>query len=147
MNTENHQFLRKLVVRLGLITVLLLAVLLISPIMLGGGKEVKLKSAALLTGQVAQALDRVHGGNLQTPGKDFQLQDVTYFQDKQWVYVHIKPTDTHAQDSFAVLHKKNGIYTVVVGPGTEFDSNTTNGLPDEVGLFLVHKGMVYDTTN
>jgi len=148
MNTENNSYLRKLFARLGIVAFLLLAVLLVKPVLLGGGKAVKLQPAALLTGQVAQALGSTDSGSLRVPGKDFQLRDVTYFQNKQWVYVRIVLLgSTKTDDAYAILHKKNGIYTAVLGPGTAFPSNTTNNLPDEVGLFLVHKGMVYDSTN
>jgi hypothetical protein len=145
MNTENNRYLRKLGIRLGVVVVLLLAMLLIKPLVLNGGKVVRLQPAALLTGQIAQSLGSM--SSLPIPGKDFQLQDVTYFENKQWAYVHIQPTGPNTQDSFAILHQKDGIYTVVLGPGTAFSSDTTNNLPDSVGLFLIHKGMVYDSTN
>lgn len=141
---DNKIFLRGLIVRAVIIVLLVIAVFSIQPIILGDSKPVTLKPSLPLTSEVAQAFTSSSLASLPVPGKDFQLQNVTYFHDKEWVVCNIKALSNKTTNGLIVMHRKQGIYVAALGPGTSFPTTATNNLPDDVGLYLVHLGATYE---
>jgi hypothetical protein len=127
--------------------VVVLAILVIATLIVRhlGGQYVKLSSAPPLSGVVAQSLD-LAGGTTIVPvaGKAFSLQNVSYFDNNDWVIATVSPSNgnTTITQALVVLQKKDGTFQVVLGPGTDFDSSYLTSLPADVGQSLEQQGVI-----
>src|SRR5437667_1963738 len=89
-----------------------------------GGPTVSLSEAPPLTGIISQSMYSVSGkGSLPIVGKDFNLKNTRYFEGDQWVATSISPVGQRLNAALVVLQKQDGIYRVVLGPGSAFDSS------------------------
>jgi len=111
----------------------------------GDAKLVTIASAAPLTGQISQALAGTSGDQAVLPeaGKDYTLENVKYFDNKEWVFAGIKPVSNTIDSSDVVLQKKNGVYVVVLGPGSAFSRTTTLTMPSDIAQYLNQQGLLY----
>jgi len=130
--------------KLIIVALLLLIALAVRPIILGA-KLVKLPSAPPLTGQVSQAFTSGDTATLPRQGKDYQLQNTLYFDNRQWVVTTAKALNTTTNDSMLILHRQDGIYKVVMGPGSAFPSTQISVLPADVANYLTNLGAVYES--
>lgn len=138
--------LKAVAIRTGIAILLVVALFVLRPAILGGHDAVTLQGAQTLTGQVSQAFTNSESHSLPIAGKDYELQNVTYLEDTQWVVANIHLLKSSTDDAIIVLQKKDGIYTTVLGPGTAFSNTVTESLPNNVGLYLAQLGVLYDTT-
>ena len=132
---------KKLFVILGIV---LAATIIAHAMLLGGAPYHQLAKAAPLDGVVSQAL--VTNGTSAPPvgGKDFTLQSVHTFGN-DWLVASIVPTPTSKlTKSTVVLEKREGVFQVVLGPGTAFDNSVLVSLPADLGNYLTQQGYIYE---
>lgn len=123
---------------------LAIAALLVPSIVLSGAHAITLRDAPQLTGQVAQALaNSQKAGSVPETGKAFTLSSVDYFENNTWAVASIKGDQRNVTDGIAVLQLREGIFQVVVGPGTAFPSSVTRKLPPSVTGYLNQRGVIY----
>lgn len=105
---------------------------------LKGGVVISSVSAPSLTGSISQGL-YTGGGQvaLPQPGKDYNLQDVHYFDNKRWAVAYVKPTDNNFDPGYVVLEERDGQYVVVLGPGSNFDASYQLSMPADVNTYLM----------
>jgi hypothetical protein len=136
---------RRYIYWIGTLATLALALVLVNPVLLHGSSRVSLRAADPLTGQVAQALGTATtGGKLQVPGSDFVLRNTKYFEDQTWVVTTIASVGGKSNNGVAILERRNGIFQVVLGPGTEFSTSYTQSLPSSVSTYLSEQGLLYE---
>jgi hypothetical protein len=115
---------------------------------LGGAKIYNLTvTDQLLSGIIAQSTVST-GGKVILPlyQKDFTLLRVSYFDNNTWVVAKIVPLNNSVTEAYVILQFKNGMYHVVLGPGTAFDNSYVQSMPADLGQYLGHKGIFYETT-
>ncbi len=72
-------------------------------LLLGGAYPVGLQAADPLVGGISQALTSTGQMGLPVAGRDYRLQDTTYFDNKTWVAVSVKGTNNTITDGLFVL--------------------------------------------
>ncbi len=133
-------------VRVGLLLLVPLVVLWIARMLIiGGASPVTLRAADPLAGRISQALTSTSQVSLPIAGKDYKIQSTNYFDNKTWVVVTIKGVNSTITDGLFVLTQVNGVYNVVLGPGTAFPSSATLAMPTDVQQYLHNGGYLYDT--
>lgn len=135
---ENN-FRLKSLIKYCLVIVLLIVCLVIKHSVLADYK--KLPSASALSNSVASSLTSSGSNSLPTPNKDFLITDTKYFNNNQWVVVTVKENNTHSDTAYEVLEKINGVYTVVLGPGTSFSQDVQEEMPTSVSDYLSLQGL------
>ena len=136
---------RRIVVMTSILVLPLCALWAVRLLILGGINPVTLQAANPLVGRISQALTSTEQVNLPIAGRDYKLQDTTYFDNKTWVVVSIKGTNNTITDGLFVLKQVGGVYSVVLGPGTAFPSSLTVAMPTDVQQYLKDEGYLYDT--
>ena len=115
---------------------------------LGGSTPIHLKPAPELSGAISQSLASTNAATaLPRNGTDYRLKNTSYFDSDIWVVTSIVPTGADSNQSIVILHKSQGIYRVVPGPGTAFASTQLSGLPGDVTSYLSRLGVVYEPAN
>ncbi len=132
--------------RLGFILVILLASFAARQILTGGMRVVSLGQAPPFSGLAAQSLG-VGKDQSKVPvaGKDFSLKNGRYFVGDKWVVADIAPLKNNFDPGTVIIQKQNGAYSVVLGPGSDFDSSYLISLPREVGDYLKAKGVIHES--
>lgn len=125
--------------------VLLIGVSLVDSLVFGSVRPYVLQEAKPLYGRIAQELAPTDGGPTPTPEEDFLLTNTTYFEDNTWVVTGIKFLPEGRLDGgLVVLEKTDGVFNVVLGPSTSFDSLSVDELPVSVGSYIKNNGLVYE---
>jgi hypothetical protein len=120
--------------------------LIVKQIILNGVPLLSLSKAPSLASSVAPYLTTPGANNFPVYGKDFKLISSHYFDDNQWAVV----TVAHLPDNnlaSLVIHRINGIYMVVLGPGTSFDGSAAESMPADVGAYLSSRGLLSGTNS
>lgn len=137
-------YIRKVIVWIVVALIVLISVFVVQPVILQGAHTINLKSAPDLTGQISQALtSSAAPSKLPVVGPDYTLQNTNYFENKGWAVTTIVPGGAN-QRNIVVLKQTQGIYQVVLGPGTAFPSGYTSSLPTSVAGYLIQNGVIYD---
>ena len=133
-------------IRVGLLLVVpLIALWIARSLILGGASPVTLPAADPLVGRISQALTSTSQLSLPVAGKDYKIQSTSYFDNKTWAVVTIIGISNTITDGLFVLNQVNGVYTVVLGPGTAFPTSATLAMPTDVQQYLHNGGYLYDT--
>lgn len=135
---SNKSLLKTLGVLAGLVLFSMLARLIIT----GGYPTVKLSPASVLDGPISVGIGQTSAGALPAAGKDYQIKNVRYFNDKEWVVVKILPLKTKADPAVLVLKKVDGVYQTVLGPAGQFSSSYLYVMPRDVGYYLSQQGLL-----
>lgn len=126
------------------LVVLVVATLVVRQLLTGGLSVVHLKSAPPLTGVVAQSLGQTaQDKKLPVPNKDFQLENVRYFDNRSWVVANVISVKGKTDPALIVLKQFGATYQVVLGPGTAFSADYLQSLPLDVGQYLTANGVFY----
>ena len=138
------QLSRQLIVKLAITILLLVAISFAPSILYGEAKPITLKKADPLIGRISQALT-VDGNNasLPQPKIDFNISELTYFQDKKWVVVKLIPVGDSSIDSLFVMEKNGDQYDVRLGPGNSFSTTMITPLPFEIQSKMSREGYVH----
>lgn len=129
--------------RLLLICVVLGVLSLVAPLIVyGGARPATLAAGATLGGEVSQAIGVQDNGKLLVAGKDYSLGTPQYFQGKDWVVISLARPNVGG--AYVILHRQDGLYTSVLGPGTAFAQNYTRALPSDLVQYLGSKGLLYN---
>jgi hypothetical protein len=83
--------------------------------------------------------------SLPVEGKDYTIDKQQYFEGKNWVVIHVSPTNPNAADPAWIVMKLDGDkYTTVIGPGTYFPASTlkNKNLPTSVTDYLNKNGVL-----
>ena len=127
-------------------SLLLLGLLVVNYVVLGGAHVINLAPAPELAGQISQNLVTISNATkLPIEGTDFNLSDTHYFNNKQWVVTSITPLNNSFNAGLAVLSNQEGVYKIVLGPGSAFSKDETRTLPTEVANYLNQQGVVYES--
>jgi hypothetical protein len=131
--------------RFGLLVVSTIVItLIVRVVALGGASVVNLAAAPPLSGNVSIGIGPRNNKQLQVAGRDFQLENIQYFDSNQWVTATVKPVNEDSDTGVVVLKKINGIYQVVMGPGNEFSSSYTFVLPTDISQYLSRQGLLHE---
>lgn len=140
--------MRKNILIITIPLLILIISLIVRSAILGGGKSVTLADAPANSGIVAMNIVAT-GGNINIPqaGSDFNLTNINYFDNDNWIVAKITPTKSSSiTTGIVILQKQDGIYKVMVGPGTAFDNSLLVTLPTDVGKYLSDNGYIYEFT-
>lgn len=109
------------------------------------GKVISLAGAPELAGSVAQSMYS-GGGQTSLPvaGKDFNLKNIKFFNDKQWAVVSVEPVNYNFDSGIVVLKKQADVYIVQVPPNSKLSSSYLVTLPKEVVNYLQANGLIYE---
>lgn len=110
-------------------------------LILGRVPVIKL-SPSPLTNTISQSLGANASGTVPAVNKNFSIHSITYFLNNTWAVVYVTPINNDANNAIVVVHKNNGRYTTVLGPGTEFPADSLPQLPTQVLFYLNSQGMV-----
>ncbi len=136
---------RRKIVIISVFIVPLFALWVTKLLILGGANQVTLQSADPLVGRISQALTSTDRVGLPIAGRDYTLKNTKYFDNNGWVVVSVKGKNNTITDGLFVLKQTNGVYSVVLGPGTSFPSSATVAMPTDVQQYLKDGGYLYDT--
>jgi hypothetical protein len=137
-----------IITKLVILLVLLFTVFSIGPLILGSTKPIHLSPAPALGGVVSQAFTSGGSNTIPVFGRDYSLENVHNFENKQWVVATIQGTTTNVvTDGIIVLHQKNGVYTTALGPGSALAKPDVDSLPTAVGSYIDQLGVTYDPGN
>lgn len=133
---------RRVVVALAILLLLFVSSVGIRHLVLGNTFLTTLSKAPPLANALAPSLaSPSKKKSLPLANKDFRIISTNYFDNQQWVVA----TVTHIPDgngATLVLRNINGIYTVVLGPGTQFSPSVAESLPPDVATYLTSKGLL-----
>ena len=132
---------RQLARRVILVLVLFVVSVLVKHVVLNGLYLTKLQSAPALAASIAPSIITSGSKNLPIAGKDFKVLSTNYFDNKQWAVVTVA-TIPDNNSATLVLENINGVYTVVLGPGTVFSTSVTQSMPSDVVAYLVYEGLI-----
>lgn len=135
---------KRLIVLVTVCAILLLALVAVKPLIYGGVKPYTLSKAGPLVGRIAQSMSLPNSDALPVPGRDFELTNTTYFENKTWVVTTIKQLNGSSEGGMVVLKQVDGVYAIMLGPGTAFSSVDLKELPSDVVLYIKAHGVVYD---
>jgi hypothetical protein len=112
-------------------------------VVLDGVNKTSLRTTSSnITGSVSQSLVTPQSkGILPAVGKNFKVLRATYFNNKQWVVVVVSGIPDN-DNAVLILQELNGVYRVVLGPGTLFPSSSVQSMPLDVVNYLVNQGLV-----
>ncbi|MEJ0072800.1 MAG: hypothetical protein WDN27_01780 [Candidatus Saccharibacteria bacterium] len=116
---------------LTLILVILAVIALALPSMLTGGKRVTLHKASPLMGAISQSL----GSDVK-----FTIASTQYFDNNSWALASLNISGLGNQTSRVVLQKRDGMFMVVLGPGSDFPTNALRSLPPDLAGYLSGEG-------
>jgi hypothetical protein len=119
-----------------LVVLLFLVTLILHKVLIGGAATPSLKTAAPLTGIISQALDANGSGGIPSPGKDYTLTGVRYFENGAWVVAFVKPVNNSFDPGAVAIEKIDGVYRVVAGPSNDLPSDYLYTMPSDVGSYL-----------
>jgi hypothetical protein len=113
--------------------------------LLSGAQEINLARAESLDGVASQSLanSAISSSALPAINKDFEVKEVRYFNNQDWVALKIGSLQVEADPAILILKKQSGMYMPVLGPGTAFSENDTQNLPPDVAEYLITEGAVY----
>lgn|GEM_PF-977321 len=129
-NTDK-KFIRWTVLLLILAVILFVAAGLVT----GNAKVVNLAIAPPLAGEISQSIGGSSGVTLPVEGKDYTITQTAYFETNTWAVATITNSDG-SNTSYIVLQKVNGVFQVILGPGTAFAQSDNNQLPASVQQYL-----------
>lgn len=116
-------------------------------LILRGATYVSLAPGPVLSGAISQSLASSNQKTIPQPNKDYSIDGITFFDSNSWAVSSIFSGQGLQDKSFVVLQKVDGVYRVVLGPGTAFSSASTYSLPADVFLFLKNSGvLIYQPT-
>ncbi|HSX46308.1 MAG TPA: hypothetical protein VLG27_04910 [Candidatus Saccharimonadia bacterium] len=98
-----------------------------------------------LNDQATQSVDTSYG--IILPNGGVNVEDVTYFDNKQWVVANLVPKEGVTDASTIVAQKQSDGYHIKVGPGTLFGTDQLQGVPDDVVQYLSDQGLLYIPDN
>jgi hypothetical protein len=128
-----------------ILIVIMLAAVITHNVILKNSSYIKLGSTQSISGIVAQTLSTTKSSSLPVAGQDFNLTKIHYFDNNSWVVAFITPTKgSNIAGAMVVLEEKQGIYQVVLGPGTSFDNSVLISLPADVGKYINQQGYIYE---
>lgn len=103
---------------------------------------VSLNTAPALAAEVAPSVGSSSIKGLPIPNKDFKIVQSKYFDNNKWAVAAIKVPKTDT--ATVVLEDINGVYTVVLGPGTAFSSDVVQEMPSSVAAYLISQGLIQE---
>lgn len=113
----------------------------------GATQVVSLGSAPALSGEISQSLIKAGADNsVPKLNKDFSISQANYFENHEWAVATIKSTSKESNGAFVVLQRMNGVYKIILGPGTAFPNVYLKSLPSDVGTYLYNQGAIYGIT-
>ncbi len=104
-------------------------------IILGGGKVYTLASGPALTGAISQSLAVNSASPIPVEGKDYSFS-AAYFDNQTWAVGVIQPLNNSINPSVVVLEKKDGVFQVVLPPGSAIASSELHILPADVAAYV-----------
>lgn len=135
---------RQILLRLFALVATIVVSLVFKSVILNGHRLVRLGSAPPLTGSLATSLITSGGKTvLPTEGKDYKITKSRYFYNNGWAVVSVAQASGENETTM-VLHKIDGVYQVVIGPGTTFSKSYMLSLPADVGNYLNDQGYLYE---
>jgi hypothetical protein len=129
---------------LGLVVLILgfaLAIFGAKALILGGSQTISLRAAPALSGVISQSL-ATNSSTLPSLNTDYKIKSVIYFDNKSWA---IASVSVGSNSSLLVLEKTNGVYVVVLGPGTAFSTDEIQDLPPDVAQYITNQGVLIYT--
>jgi hypothetical protein len=137
---------KQLQLPISLVTLLIVA-LAVKSILLHGQPVIRLQHGPALVGIVSQSLG-ISGPNQALPvaGKDYELQNINYFDNKAWVVASIVSLNG-ANNQIIVMHMISGMYQTVLGPGSAFPDSYLQSLPPGVSQYLLNRGVMYESAD
>jgi len=143
-----HEYSEHDIRRIAVLALIALAIFLTGTLcrqaILGSGTQVNLKTTDELSGPIALTLaGAAENTNTPSGADDFKLANTRFFDNHNWAVTTIVPTKINTDKATAVLHKQDGIFRLVLGPGTAFDGTELDGLPNDVAKYLNLQGLVY----
>ncbi|MEI6755697.1 MAG: hypothetical protein WCK80_01620 [bacterium] len=73
-------------------------------------------------------------------GKNYTLENLKYLENGNWAAATL--VSVPGKNKATVVMKKiNGVFVVVMGPGTQFSESTLESLPLSVGTYLYSRGV------
>ncbi len=141
MQQQPQYITRGLVLASAALVIMLLASMIIKATVLQNVTTTKLDSAPALAGAVAQSLITNDTNTVELYGSDFTLKNTKYFSDKDWAVSRVVGTDQ--QTVTVVLKRVDGVYRVVVGPGSIFSGSITRNTPADVSSYLRKEGLLH----
>lgn len=135
---------KQLIIAYSFLGVLVVCAVITKYIVLGGLLPTTLKPAPPLSGVIGPSLANLAvGGSIPVEGKDYNIKTVRYFSSRTYAVVLVGSLKITTDPGVLVLQKLNGNYRVILGPGTSFQQNQIQGLPDNVTEYLQTKVLIY----
>jgi hypothetical protein len=126
-------------------TILLLAFLIGGAIeahslILGGQSLTRLDEGSVTSSAAAIGLIN-NTGEYPVEGKDYIVRSAKPLDGGDWAVLNISLNQSNSTAT-VILHKVDGAYLPVLGPGTLFSGSVLTSLPTDVGQYLTGKGLV-----
>lgn len=115
--------------------------------LIANAPQIKLQGAPALTGVISQSLATSSTDSLPISGRDYRIGEITYFSGQTWLVVPLIPVSNSANSGYVIMHKTTDGYSVVLGPGSIFASDTTSGMPQDLVAYLKDQGLFYEPVN
>ncbi|MEO8785262.1 MAG: hypothetical protein ABI221_03070 [Candidatus Saccharimonadales bacterium] len=125
--------------------VIVIATIATHYVLFGSARYIGLTKAQPLIGAASQALGvGSQSSSMPSGSKDYNLGDTKYFSNGDWAVASIIPTkNSKLTQAVVIMQKREGVFQVVLGPGTAFDSSVTLNLPTDLGNYITQRGYVY----
>lgn len=145
-NSDNNTKLTsiRVLVVLGLLVLILAGGQLVIQAITGGASVATPQGAQPIVGQAAQPLIDKNSANSTQDTAAYSLQHIVYFDNNTWLVAKLTTQNSKANEGSVVMQKVGAFYQPVLGPGTNFQANSVNGMPADVAQYLNSKGLVYN---
>jgi hypothetical protein len=132
---------KKAFLLVALIFLLPIAALVYRDVILGGITQTTYNPVPPLAGSISLSLINSGSSNIPQAGKDFKITNTKYFDNKKWVVVSITQLPK-MNPATVLLEDINGLYIVVLGPGTLFSPSIAQSLPSDVTKYFINQGLI-----
>ncbi|MDB5164340.1 MAG: hypothetical protein JWS12_958 [Candidatus Saccharibacteria bacterium] len=112
-------------------------------LIIGSSPVVTLKSAPPLTGAISQSLATAPKSVSQPQvGKDYSIKVIHYLDNQEWAVIQVESTGSDHNSATLVMQKVGTTYHTVLGPGTSFSIDSSQGVPADVVQYLKSQGVL-----
>lgn len=105
---------------------------------------INLNSGSYLSGAISQALASTSKNAEE--GVNYSISSKQFFDNNSYAVVIIKPLNNSSFTGIIVFKETDGLYTPIIGPGTEINVNYLISLPKDLTQYLINSGYTYEPT-
>ncbi len=124
--------------------IIFIIALIFRQLFLGSTSIINLEGGSYFSGAISQSL--ASGTINAKEGVDYSIVSQKFFDNNLYATVILKPLNNSSFSGVIIFKNINGLYTSILGPGTELNINYFVSLPKDLTQYLISTGYTYEPT-